>query len=142
MGHPRQDIPGHHIQVSHQYFFVNKHWKMMFFREGGMLPKDVYNLNLYERNVQVVGLRSIDAPILLDTVRTALPEGVTMTMQEHTRDVEEERWISDPVIDSLRTELESKDEEKAAAKLKSEAKLEAKAQRKKEMLLKNLQEED
>ena len=107
-----------------------------------MIAKDVYNLNLYERNVQVVGLRSIDAPILLDTVRTALPEGVTMTMQEHTRDMEEERWISDPFIDSLRTELESRAEEKAAEKIKSEAKLEAKAQRKKELLLKNLQDDD
>ena len=115
---------------------------MMGCREGGMLAKDVYNLNLYERNVQVVGLRSIDAPILLDTVRTALPEGVTITMQEHTRDMEEDRWISDPFIDSLRTELESREEEKAADKIKSEAKLEAKAQRKKEMLLKNLQDED
>ena len=90
-----------------------------------MLPKDVYNLNLYERNVQVVGLRSIDAPVLMDTIRTALPEGVTMSMHEHTRDMEEERWISDPFIDSLRTELESRAEEKAAEKMKSEAKLEA-----------------
>ena len=41
----------------------------LFLREGGTIPKDVYNLNLYERNVQVVGLRSTDAPILIDTIR-------------------------------------------------------------------------
>ena len=35
-----------------------------------MTAQDTYNLYLYERNVQVVGLRSIDAPILIDTIRT------------------------------------------------------------------------
>ena len=39
-------------------------------REGGTVTRDVYNISLYERNVQVVGLRSVDAPILLDTIRT------------------------------------------------------------------------
>ena len=73
-----------------------------------MTAQDTYNLYLYERNVQVVGLRSIDAPILIDTIRTgqdtpyiifflytrfvaALPEGVTLSVHEHTRDMEEER---------------------------------------------------
>ena len=41
-----------------------------FCREGGVTAQDTYNLYLYERNVQVVGLRSIDAPILIDTIRT------------------------------------------------------------------------
>lgn len=52
------------------------------------------------------------------------------------------RWISDPFIDSLRTELDSKDEEKAAEKAKAEAKLEAKTQKKKELLLKSLRDEE
>ena len=73
-----------------------------------MTAQDTYNLYLYERNVQVVGLRSIDAPILIDTIRTgqdtsyitfffhtrfvaALPEGVTLSVHGHTRDMEEER---------------------------------------------------
>ena len=34
--------------------------------------KDTYNVSLYERNVQVEGLRSIDAPILIDTIRTGI----------------------------------------------------------------------
>ena len=43
-------------------------------REGGVVTKDNYTLNLYERNVQVAGLRSIDAPILIDTIRTGKTE--------------------------------------------------------------------
>ena len=44
-------------------------------REGGVTAQDTYNLYLYERNVQVVGLRSIDAPILIDTIRTGQESG-------------------------------------------------------------------
>ena len=46
-----------------------------FCREGGVTAQDTYNLYLYERNVQVVGLRSIDAPILIDTIRTGQVSG-------------------------------------------------------------------
>ena len=67
---------------------------------------------------------------------------MTLSVHEHTRDMEEERWVADPFIDSLRNELDEKAEEKAAEKLKSEAKLEAKAQKKKEAILKSLREED
>ena len=72
---------------------------------------------------------------------SALPEGVSLRVQEHSRDMEEERWISDPFIDSLRSELEKGDTEKAAERAKSEAKMEAKAQKKKELLLKSLRDD-
>jgi len=130
------------INVENSWATPSKTYQITTFKEGGTIPKDVYNLNLYERNVQVVGLRSTDAPILIDTIRQVLPEGVTLNVHEHTRDMEEERWISDPFIDSLRTELDSKDEEKAAEKAKAEAKLEAKTQKKKELLLKSLRDEE
>ena len=52
------------------------------------------------------------------------------------------RWISDPFIDKLRSELESKESEKEAEKAKSAAKMEAKAQKKKELLLKSLREDE
>jgi len=117
-------------------------YQVSTFKEGGVIVKDTYNVSLYERNVQVEGLRSIDAPILIDTIRTALPEGVTLSVHEHTRDMEEDRWISDPFIDKIRSELEEKDETKALERAKSEAKMEAKAQKKKEMLLKSLRDDE
>ena len=72
----------------------------------------------------------------------ALPEGVSLSVHEHTRELEEERWVADPFIDSLRSELDEKAEEKAAEKLKTEAKMEAKAQKKKEALLKSLRDDE
>merc|ERR1712025_707627 len=57
------------INVENSWATPSKTYQMTTFKEGGTIPKDVYNLNLYERNVQVVGLRSTDAPILIDTIR-------------------------------------------------------------------------
>ena len=57
-----------------------KTYSMNTFKEGGTLAKDSYVLNLYERNVQVTGLRSIDAPILIDTIRI----GKKLYLYKHT----------------------------------------------------------
>merc|ERR1719361_3172078 len=77
---------------------------------GGIRPKDTFNVQLYERNVQVANLRSIDAPVLLDVIQKALPEGVTLCIMEHTVEASEARWIADPFIDQLRSELADKEE--------------------------------
>jgi len=45
--------------------------------------KDVYHLNIFERNVQLGNLRSVDAPILLDLIRATLPEGVNVSFHKH-----------------------------------------------------------
>ena len=83
-----------------------------------------------------------DIMIINLLILPALPEGVSLSVHEHERDMEEQRWVADPFIDSLRNELDEKAEEKAAEKIKSEAKMEAKAQKKKEALLKSLRDED
>jgi len=107
---------------------------------GGIRPKDTFNVQLYERNVQVANLRSIDAPVLLDVIQKALPEGVTLRIAEHTVEAAEARWIADPFIDQLRSELAEKAEGKEAEAEKRKQKLEEKAARKREMLLKSLTE--
>ena len=126
------------IDVETAWATPAKTFQMTTFIEGGTRPKDLYNVNLYERNVQVVGLRSVDAPVLIDTIRIALPEGVVLSVHEHTREMAEERWIADPFIDSLRTELDAADVEKEKEQIKKDATTEAKAARKKAELLKSL----
>ena len=53
------------IDVETAWATPAKTFQMTTFVEGGIRPKDTYNVNLYERNVQVVGMRSVDAPILI-----------------------------------------------------------------------------
>ena len=57
------------INVESAWATPAKTYSLNTFKEGGILVKDSYVLNLYERNVQLTGLRSIDAPILIDTIR-------------------------------------------------------------------------
>jgi len=112
-----------------------------FFEEGTRV-RDEHNLNLYERNVQVVGLRSIDAPILFDNIRTCLPEGVLLSVHEHKQEHFEERWIPDPFINAIRDELQTDEERMAKEMLEKSQTKEAKEQRKQETLLKSLRESD
>lgn len=112
--------------------------KISTFYEGGTRVRDENNLNLYERNVQVVGLRSIDAPILFDYIRTCLPQGVYLSIHEHTQEHYEKRWIPDPFLNAIRTELKTDEEKMAEEKEKRAIKLETKQAKKQETLLKSL----
>jgi len=113
---------------------------MTTFQAGGTRPKDHYLVSLYERNVQVVNMRSVDAPVLLDTIQRALPEGVTLRLAEHTVAAAEARWIADPFIDQIRGELSQGLEGLEVEKEKKRLVAEQKAARKRETMLKSLLE--
>eukprot|EP00088_Acartia_fossae_P055409 TRINITY_DN6427_c0_g1_i1.p1 TRINITY_DN6427_c0_g1~~TRINITY_DN6427_c0_g1_i1.p1 ORF type:complete len:225 (-),score=45.74 TRINITY_DN6427_c0_g1_i1:512-1186(-) len=116
--------------------------KITNFKEGSTLVATDFTLNLYERNVQVSNLRSIDAPILLDSIRAALPQSVQLSVHEHKIEMYEDRFIPDPFINTVRSEL-AEGEQRAAAEL--EAKQEAsaaKTAKKQAQLLKSIQDDE
>merc|ERR1719347_45472 len=45
--------------------------------------RDSCKIDIYERNVQVSNMRSIDAPILIDILRRTIPEGVELSVHKH-----------------------------------------------------------
>jgi len=126
------------ITVEEAWATPAKSYTMTTYYAGGTLPKDTFDVNIFERNVQVVNMRSIDAPLLIDTIRRGLPEGVTMSIHEHTVEMAEERWIADPFIDSLRSEISAKKDTKEAEIAKKAEAADAKAARKRAELLKSL----
>ena len=83
--------------------------------ENSTIIKDSCTVNTYERNVQVSNLRSIDAPLLIDLLRRTIPEGVELSVHEHTEDHYEARFIPDPFILGLKEELKTMEEERAKA---------------------------
>lgn len=130
------------VDVSDAWCTPPRTFKICTFYEEGVRVRDENKLNLYERNVQVTGLRSIDAPVLLDNIRTCLPEGVSLSVHEHTQEHYEERWIPDPFINAIREELLS-DEERLAQEMEEKSLLkETKEARKQETLLKSLRDSD
>lgn len=130
------------VDVPQTWATPAKSFKVSTFIEGSTRVKSEVNLNMFERNVQVVNLRTVDAPILIDTIRAALPQSVELAFHEHQVEFEEERWIPDPFINSLRDELYSGEEKLADEMLKKKAATAAKEARKTATLLQNLQEDE
>merc|ERR1712083_1284323 len=69
------------------------------------LVRESCKLDIYERNVQVTNMRSIDAPILIDILRRTLPEGVELSVHQHQEEHYEARFIPDPFISGITQEL-------------------------------------
>lgn len=130
------------IDVQETWATPSKSFKIATYIDGSTRIKSEVKLNMYERNVQLLHLRSVDALILFDTLRAALPQGVSLTAHEHKVEHYEERWIPDPFINSLRDELSEGQEKLAAEKEKRQEVSAAKAARKQAALLKSLQGED
>merc|ERR1712008_534952 len=67
--------------------------------------RDGCKVDIFERNVQVTNMRSIDAPILIDILRRTLPEGVELNVLQHQEEHYEARYIPDPFISGITQEL-------------------------------------
>ena len=110
------------------------------------IVKDSCPVSTYERNVQVSHLRSIDASLLIDLLRRTLPEGVDLSVHEHTEDHYEARFIPDPFITGLKEELRQMEEERAKLvdeKMMSAAEKEARREKRKlDELYSSLDDED
>ena len=50
-------------------------------------------------------MSAIDAPFLVDIIRRTLPEGVQLSIHEHTEEHYEDRFIQDPFLNSMKMEL-------------------------------------
>lgn len=64
-----------------------------------------YRLTVYERNLQLEDVNAPIYPVFLRIIRAALPEGVELTIQENTEDLEERRYVPDRDLLELKAEL-------------------------------------
>jgi hypothetical protein len=68
-------------------------------------------------------MRTIDAPIFVDILRRTIPEGVGLSVHEDADEHFEARFIPDPFINGLKSELKEMEDKRA---LEMEDKAEAK----------------
>ena len=84
------------------------------------------NMNLYERNVQIADVATTELPVFIDALRKTLPEGVSLSVHEHSDQDYEARFIPDPFINSIKEELDvietARNEEIARRRAEREAK--------------------
>lgn len=75
---------------------------------------------------QLENCRTTDLQILADVLRKTCPEGVKMSVHEHNEDHFEARYIPDPFITTLRSEMKEFEEKRLKAIEEKDAKEAAK----------------
>ncbi|XP_058461100.1 large ribosomal subunit protein mL48 [Malaya genurostris] len=76
------------------------------FKPASAVIDSEYKLTVYERNVQIANLQSPLYPIFVRILQAALPEGVTLSVSEHSDDVDEARYVPDKDLLELKQQLD------------------------------------
>ncbi|CAK1601032.1 unnamed protein product [Parnassius mnemosyne] len=94
------------IQVDECWATPAQQLKVQRFKPKSTVIDAEYNLNVYERNVQVVDVPAWALGTLLRVTRATLPEGCTLNVHEHTVEHEEIRYVPDNQLLELKQQLE------------------------------------
>ncbi|XP_030384617.1 39S ribosomal protein L48, mitochondrial [Scaptodrosophila lebanonensis] len=94
------------IDVLDCYALPPQQTQVQRLRPNSAVVEAEYKLTTYERSLQ---LNNVEAPVypqFLRIAEAALPEGVKLTVQQHTDDCEERRYVPDRDLLDLKAELE------------------------------------
>ncbi|KAM7354411.1 mitochondrial ribosomal protein L48 [Cochliomyia hominivorax] len=94
------------IEVADCYALPPQNMAVQRLKPNSSVVDSEYRLTVYERNLQ---FQDVDVPIypmFLRIAQAALPEGVQLTVQEHTDECEERRYVPDKDLLELKAELE------------------------------------
>ncbi|XP_012545314.1 uncharacterized protein LOC101739219 [Bombyx mori] len=94
------------LQVEDCWATPAQQLKVQRFKPGSTALDAEYQLNIYERNVQVVDVPAWALGTLLRVSRALLPEGCTLNVHEHTPEHEEIRYVPDNQLIDLKQQLE------------------------------------
>ncbi|XP_053688756.1 39S ribosomal protein L48, mitochondrial [Sabethes cyaneus] len=75
------------------------------FKPASAIIESEYKLTVYERNVQIASLQAPLYPMFVRILQEALPEGVTLSVSEHTSEVEDARFVPDRDLLDLKQKL-------------------------------------
>ena len=108
------------------------------FDVNSTVVKESYRLHTYERNIQVSNMRTIDAQILIDILTRTIPEGVELSVHEHSEEENEVRWVPDPLRNAIKDDLFEMAQARRAEREGSDLKTAAKQARKEKAKLDEL----
>ncbi|XP_037821279.1 39S ribosomal protein L48, mitochondrial [Lucilia sericata] len=94
------------LEVADCYALPPQNMTVQRLKPNSTVVDSEYRLTVYERNIQ---LQDVDVPVypmFLRIAQAALPEGVQLTVQEHTDECEERRYVPDKDLLELKAELE------------------------------------
>ena len=94
------------VNVSNYWCAPNTTEKIETLKHESNVLESTYDLNLYERNVQIENLSSRLVSILVDLVGRSLPVGVQVSIHEHDEKVHEtSRYIPNHDLAEFKREL-------------------------------------
>ncbi|KAL3265415.1 hypothetical protein HHI36_009619 [Cryptolaemus montrouzieri] len=76
------------------------------FKPQSDIVNNQYNLNIYERTVQINDCSSLELPMLIRAIEASQPMGVTVNIIPHEPYHEEARYIPDNELKQLKQELD------------------------------------
>ncbi|XP_058975879.1 large ribosomal subunit protein mL48-like [Musca domestica] len=94
------------IDVADCYALPPQNMTVQRLKPNSMVTDSEYRLKIYERNIQLQDVDVPAYPAFLRLAQAALPEGVELTVQEHTDECEERRYVPDKDLLELKAELE------------------------------------
>ncbi|XP_063275498.1 large ribosomal subunit protein mL48 [Prinia subflava] len=93
------------IRVNESYAMPTKTNEVLFMEERGTKMQLDAVLSTHQRVVQIRGLSSTFAPILLEVIQSNQPEGVHLLMKQHTEADFKSRLKSRPELEELLAEM-------------------------------------
>uniref|UniRef100_A0A8C3UBB6 Large ribosomal subunit protein mL48 n=1 Tax=Catharus ustulatus TaxID=91951 RepID=A0A8C3UBB6_CATUS len=93
------------IRVNESYAMPTKTNEVLFLEERGSKMQLDAVLTTHQRVVQIRGLSSTFAPILLEIIQSSQPEGVHLLMKQHTEADFKSRLKSRPELEELLAEM-------------------------------------
>ncbi|XP_065356716.1 large ribosomal subunit protein mL48 [Calliphora vicina] len=94
------------IDVADCYALPPQNMSVQRLKPNSTVVDSEYRLTVYERNIQLQDMDVPLYPMFLRIAQAALPEGVQLTVQEHTDECEERRYVPDKDLLELKAELE------------------------------------
>ncbi|NWZ33213.1 RM48 protein, partial [Brachypodius atriceps] len=93
------------IRVNESYAMPTRTNEVLFMEEKGSKMQLDAVLTTHQRVIQVCGLSSTFAPILLEIIQSSQPEGVHLLMKQHTEADFKSRLKSRPELEELLAEM-------------------------------------
>ncbi|KAF5300027.1 hypothetical protein FQR65_LT09284 [Abscondita terminalis] len=94
------------VQVEDGWAIPAQHMQVVAYKPNTEVVQSQYNFRIYERNLQVMGITSLQLATLLRVLDSSVPSGVTVKIHPHEEYHEEVRYVPDLELASLKQQLD------------------------------------
>ena len=94
------------LEVEDGWALPPKVLKIQRFKPKGTVVDSEYTLNVYERTLQLTKVNAHSYPTFLRLAQQGLPQGVDLSVVEHSEEMDEARYVPDRELLELKNQLE------------------------------------